>query len=251
MEFDWQARNIKAPVTWSSDALVASAATVGDRPEVDHALQVDARLAHREVASGALRGAAFRARLLAVPFLERDAWVDAVLGIAEVPDDEPGLPRESVPYLPCGVEEIVAMVDEAPVGATDEFVDLGAGLGRVSMLVHLLTGAPARGIELQASLVRLGRGLCERLSLPGVELTEGDATAAALDGSVFFFYAPFSGEMLSRALDRVRQVALRRPIVIGAVGFELQNVAWLRARATSCAALTVYEVSVSSSSTTS
>lgn len=189
--------------------------------------------------------AAFRKALLEVPFLDRDAWVDSRLGIGELPDDMPGLPRESVPYLPCGVEEILAMVDEAPVTASSEFVDLGSGLGRVAMLVHLLTGARTHGIELQAHLVQQARTLSAGLS--GVTFAVGDATEVELDGSVFFLYAPFSGDMLHRALARLHEVAQKRPIVIGAVGFEFQNVSWLQSRTTSVPTLTVY-VSVSSSS---
>jgi len=189
--------------------------------------------------------AEFRKALLEVPFFDRDAWVDAVLGIKELPDDMPDLPRESVPYLPCGVEEILAMVDEAPVTANSEFVDLGSGLGRVAMLVHLLTGARTHGIELQAHLVQQAHSLSAGLS--GVTFTAGDATEIELDGSTFFLYAPFSGDMLQRALARLHEVAQKRTIVIGAVGFEFQDVSWLQPRTTSVPTLTVY-VSVSCAS---
>jgi len=41
-------------------------------------------------------------------------------------------------------------------------VDLGAGVGRVVMLAHLLTGARAHGIEVQKELVRIGRNAAKR-----------------------------------------------------------------------------------------
>jgi SAM-dependent methyltransferase len=186
-----------------------------------------------------LQGPALLERLRALPFTERDAWVDALLGIEELPADAPGLPRESVPYLPAGVEEILAAVLEAPITARDDFVDLGSGLGRVVMLVHLLTGARARGIELQEALVHSAR---ERsANLEGVSFLHADATTVALDGSVFFLYAPFSGQMLSRALARLEEVAKRRPIIICAVGLELHDAAWLRPRKTSSLSLMLYD----------
>jgi hypothetical protein len=128
---------------------------------VDSQLALDAQNAREGVISGVLQGEAFRMRLMAVPFVDRDAWVDAVFGIAEIPDDMPGLPRDAVPYLPCGVEEVLGMVAAAPIDAQTEFVDLGSGLGRVPMLVRLLTGARTLGIELQPTLVTKARS-CAR-----------------------------------------------------------------------------------------
>ena len=72
--------------------------------------------AREAIARGSLRGATLAALLQAVPTRDRDAWVDAVLGIAEMPDDDPSLPRGAVPYLPCGVAEILAVVELVPLG---------------------------------------------------------------------------------------------------------------------------------------
>src|SRR5262249_53521494 len=155
----------------------------------------------------ALRGAALLDLLRAVPLLDRDAWVDELLGIEPPPSDIPDLPRGSVPYLPCGVDEIVAMVREAPVGPQDELVDLGAGLGRVVLLVHLLSGARARGVEIQAPLVDLARARCAELALAAVSFVHGDAADCELDGSIFFLYAPFGGDVLARVVRRLEGVA--------------------------------------------
>jgi hypothetical protein len=208
---------------------------------VDDSLRLEALAARGAIASGALRGAALLARLRAVPVADRDVWVDELLGLEEPPPDVPDLPRGAVPYLPCGVDEILAMVEEAPVGPGDELVDLGAGLGRVAMLVHLLTGARARGVEIQAPLVQIARERCAALGLTGVSMVHADAAAAALDGSIFFLYAPFGGAVLARVIDRLEEVARRRPIVVAAVGLELPDAPWLAPRATSLAALVLYD----------
>src|SRR5262249_18543482 len=102
---------------------------------------------------------AFRAALLGVPAGERDAWVDRVLGLDGLPDDGPALPAGGVPYLPCSVEVLLRMVDEASVGSGDVFVDVGAGPGRAIALVHLLTGAAAVGLEIQPALVSAAHDL--------------------------------------------------------------------------------------------
>lgn len=208
---------------------------------VDDSLRLQARAARAEIASGALRGSALRDAVLAVPFCDRDAWIDELLGIEPPPPDIPDLPRGAVPYLPCGVDEILAMVHELPVRPDDELVDLGSGLGRVAILAHLLSGARTHGIEIQAPLVDRARARCAALGLPAVSFTHGDAAGAALDGSVFFLYAPFNGDLLARVVRQLERVAQRRPIALAAVGMELGDVSWLTARTTSATTLALYE----------
>jgi SAM-dependent methyltransferase len=201
-------------------------------------------MARAEVESGALRGVALLERLRAVPLFDRDSWVDELLGIEAPPPDTADLPRGSVPYLPCGVEEILAMVLEVPVQPGDHLVDLGSGLGRAMILAHLLSGAPASGVEIQEPLVRSARERCAALGLAEVSFVHGNAADTPLDGSIFFLYAPFSGEMLARVVHRLEQVARRRPIALCAVGFELHDVPWLVARSTSSVSLTIYDARV-------
>jgi SAM-dependent methyltransferase len=169
---------------------------------MDDSLRLMARTARAGIESGALRGDALLQRLLSVPLCDRDVWVDQLLGIEEPPPDIPDLPRGAVPYLPCGVGEILAMVLEAPVRPDDELVDLGSGLGRVVILAHLLSGARASGVELQEPLVRGARARCAALGLAAVSFVHADAAEVAL---------------------------------------EFPDVAWLLARRTSTVALTLYD----------
>jgi SAM-dependent methyltransferase len=206
---------------------------------VDDAVRVRARTARAALADGALRGPALRELIVSAPFVERDAFVDELLQIEAPPPDAP-LPRGAVPYLPCGVDEILAMVRDAPVGPSDELVDLGSGLGRVAILVHLLSGARTRGIEIQEALVRGATALAARLALRDVSFVHADAAQVELDGSRFFLYAPFEGAVLARVVDRLHAVARRRRIVVGAVGLEL-DVPWLAARQSSNVGLAIYD----------
>jgi SAM-dependent methyltransferase len=208
---------------------------------VNAELRLDASRARAEVEAGALRGAALCERLLAVPFDERDAWIDEVLGFERPPADIPDLPQGSVPYLPCGVNEILALVRDVPVRPEDEFVDLGSGLGRVVILVHLLSGARARGVEIQEPLVRSARARSAGLGLAGVSFVHANAADTELDGAVFFFYAPFNGQMLADVLRRVEHVARRRPIVVCAVGLEFRGVPWLKPRQSANVSLALYD----------
>jgi len=174
--------------------------------------------------------ATFRAALLEVPALDRDTWLDVVLGPDELCDDGHALPRGCVPYLPCAVDALLRVVDQAPVAATDVFVDLGSGTGRALSFVHLLTGATAIGVEIQPELVRAARARVARLRLPRVTTLEGDATSvtgAARAGNVFFLYCPFSGERLARVLCDLERLARERPLRVCAVDLPLPQLSWL------------------------
>ena len=121
----------------------------------------------------------FRAALLGVPPAARDAWVDVVLDLGDLPEDGPDLPRGCVPYLPCPVDALLRMKEQARVGASDVFVDVGSGVGRAATLVHLLTGAAVVGIEIQSSLAVAARRLADRLAEPRIATVHGDAVRLA------------------------------------------------------------------------
>jgi SAM-dependent methyltransferase len=208
---------------------------------MDHALRLHAQRARTEIASGALRGTPLVEMLLAVPARDRDDWADELLGLESPPPDAHDLPRGSVPYLPCGVDEILTVLRDVPIRPDDTLVDLGSGLGRVAILVHLLGGARTSGIEIQEHLVRRARAVCEALGVPDVSFVHGDAAEAALDGSIFFLYAPFNGRMLTAVLRRIEDVARRRSIVVCTVGVELGGLAWLRPRESSSASVSLYD----------
>jgi hypothetical protein len=202
---------------------------------VNESLRQTAREARAELASGTLRGARLAELIRSIPLSDRDVWVDELVGFGEPPPDVDDLPRGSVPYLPCGVDEILAL----PIGPEDALVDLGSGVGRVVILAHLVFGVRASGIEIQEPLVRIARERSR--GLPGVSFAHADASETALDGSVFFLYAPFNGELLTRVLARLAEVARRRPIVVCTVGVEFHHVPWMRKRVTSNPGVSVYD----------
>jgi len=177
------------------------------------------------------RGAALRAALAKVAPLERDGWVDRALGLGPPPDDGPALPRGCVPYLPCPVDALLRLTEDAPVRASDVFIDVGAGVGRAAALVHLLTGASVVGLEVQPELVTVARELAARLCLPRVSFVEGDApqlTTALASGSVFFLYCPFSGERLEQLLANLEPVARARDIRVCCLDLPLPPRRWLQ-----------------------
>ncbi len=174
--------------------------------------------------------AQFRGALAEVPPGERDGWVDRLLGIASPPEDGPDLPSGGVPYLPCAIDALWRLTEHAPVGPGDVFVDVGSGLGRAAIVVHLLTGATAIGVEIQRPLVTAARALADRLHLQSVSFIEGDGARLGdrlQNGTVFFLYCPFSGARLAQLLTNLAPIARQRPICVCCVDLPLPACEWL------------------------
>jgi hypothetical protein len=61
------------------------------------------------------------------------------------------------------------------------------------------------------------------------------------DGTVFYFYDPFTGPVLSAVLDRLHAAAMRRAIVVCALGVDLNAAPWLARREIDAFWLSVYD----------
>jgi predicted RNA methylase len=202
-----------------------------------------AKAMRRSLSSAGVAPPSFRAALDEVEPRDRDTWFDLVWDSDELPEDDPRLPPGCVPYLPCGVATVLEAVRAAEVTGDDVFVDVGAGLGRVAALTHLLTGAECVGLEIQPVLVAAGRARAASLDLDRVRFVEGDAAdlmGAVSDGTVFFLYCPFGESRLQRVLDDLESLARVRPIRICCVGMAPLQCSWLSTSASDSEDLTVY-----------
>jgi SAM-dependent methyltransferase len=187
--------------------------------------------------------AAFRAALTSVSPGVRDAWLDLVLGLDMIPDDDPALPRGCVPYVPCSVDTVLQIAEHAGVQASDVFVDVGSGVGRAAALMHLTTGAAAIGLEIQPALVLASRDLAKRLSTLRLSVVEGDAALTAglmVIGSVFFLYCPFSGNRLEKVLSDLESIARTRQIQVCTLDLPLPPCTWLALTARPSEGLSIY-----------
>jgi SAM-dependent methyltransferase len=193
------------------------------------------------------RAVEFRAALDALPAHARDAWLDRVLGVDALLDDGPDLPAGCAPYLPCPVDLLLLMLELARVGPGDVFVDLGSGTGRATALAHLLTGAGAIGIEVQAGLAEISRAMTQALGADRVSTIVGDAAelvASMSIGTVFFLYCPFSGARLERVLDALQSIAVTRPIRICCVHLPPLARPWLEPVASPRSELAIYRSTI-------
>ena len=161
-----------------------------------------------------------------------DSLVSALLLDAEAPGATLPEAAERVAYQPTPARVVLELLDRVALGPDDVFYDLGAGLGHVCVLVHLLSGAHARGVEIEPAYIRYARQQASALRLTGVEFIEGDVRVVSLaGGACYFLYTPFTGRTLAAALGRLAAEARGRAITVAAYGPCVAEVArqpWLR-----------------------
>jgi SAM-dependent methyltransferase len=159
----------------------------------------------------------------------RDGAVERLLGIVsdESQRSSPGF--ELLGYHASGLSPLFYALLEAPVTSEDVFIDLGSGLGKATALARLISGARARGIEVQKNLVDLSP------RLDGVEFVHADIREAPLDdGTVFFLYNPCTGTARRDLMERLHTVASKHAIVVCALGMDVEHGTerWLHPRPT-------------------
>lgn len=148
-----------------------------------------------------------------------DIFVDGVFGIDQAPEELRPIESGMIGYQATPARAILKLLELADLGAGDVFYDLGAGLGRVILLVGLLTEAQARGIEFEPAYCTYAQQRAHDLHLSRVRCLNVDAREADYsDGTVFFLYTPFTGRMLQAVLDRLQAAARARAITVVAYG---------------------------------
>lgn len=162
-----------------------------------------------------------------------DVFVNGLLGVGQTPEETISLQSGMIGYIPTPACAIFTLLEHAHLNANDVFYDMGSGLGRVTLLVGLLTAARARGIEIEPAFCAYAQQRAQALRLPRVTFINGDVRAADYaDGTLFFMYTPFTGRMLQAVLDQLQQTAHGRVIRIAAYGPCAPHVAaqsWLQA----------------------
>jgi hypothetical protein len=151
-----------------------------------------------------------------------DSLVDGILGVRALPtaraDSELPDP-DMVHYEPTPARVVMDLVDHAGLRPRDVFYDLGSGRGHVAILVHLLTGVQAIGVERQPALCAAARRSAARLGLADVAFVEADARDVDYaDGTFFYLFTPFKGRLLNAVLTTLRREARARPITIASFG---------------------------------
>jgi hypothetical protein len=161
-----------------------------------------------------------------------DHVLAGVLSIAEPEVVHPAPPPEMVFYQPTPARHIIDAVARAGIGADDTVMDLGAGLGHVPILVNVLTGARAVGVEREPAYVERAMEAVAGLGLRDVQVVAGDARDADFSrANVFYLFTPFIGTVLRDVVANIEREARRRPlrvVTLGPCSRTFARMTWLR-----------------------
>lgn len=160
-----------------------------------------------------------------------DIFLNGVLGIAAPPAETRPLQSGMIGYHPTPARAILALVQRLRLRPHDVFYDLGSGLGRVALLVGLLTPAQVRGIEFEPAYCAYAQERAAALHLRRVTFHNVDARQAVYtDGTVFFLYTPFTGQLMRDVLARLHAESQTRPLTVvgyGACVTVMEQQPWL------------------------
>jgi hypothetical protein len=160
-----------------------------------------------------------------------DDFVNGLLGTGEAPQETLAREPEMVYYQPTPARLVPEMIDRADIGLGDIFVDVGSGLGRVPILVALLTGAEALGIERDPAYCAYAQRSAQMLGVTNVRFANLDAREADYStGTVYYLYTPFQGCMLQEVLARLQQGTAGRAVRVCTYGpctHDVADAPWL------------------------
>jgi SAM-dependent methyltransferase len=161
-----------------------------------------------------------------------DVIVNRLLFTGRMPGPTRDLEPNMVEFYKTPARVVFELADQVSWGPEDVFFDLGSGLGQVVLLVNILTGVMAKGVEIEPAYCGFARDCVLRLGLTGVDFVDGDARVVDLSmGTVFFLFTPFKGSLFAEVMERLRVLALKRVIRVigyGPCSADIARLEWLK-----------------------
>lgn len=142
-----------------------------------------------------------------------DIFINGLTLLQTMPEQTKDLEPEMVCYHKTPARFVFEMVEKIHFTKEDVFFDLGSGLGQVAILVNLLAGITTRGIEFEPAFCDYARDCAAALNLSNVTFINANARNANYsEGTIFFMFTPFRGDILQEVLEILRKESLRRKI---------------------------------------
>jgi hypothetical protein len=148
-----------------------------------------------------------------------DTFVNGLFSDQPLPAETKALMPDMVSFHKTPVRVVMELIRLAEMGSDDVFFDIGSGLGQVVLLVNLITGARARGIEYEPAYCAYAGAIASRLRLTNTVFVNADARDSDYSkGTVFFLYTPFEGRLLQDVLRLLEKESRQRAIRIFTYG---------------------------------
>jgi len=145
-------------------------------------------------------------------YLEKELWWDQKLKIQTVGRDDSMEDIYHHPYEPTPYCVLERLIDSGYIGSDHVVVDYGCGKGRVGCFLHQQLGCSVIGIEFDEATWHQAQenarmiGHVDGFSKHGKGLSfvcEDAAVYEVTDGDRFYFFNPFSVEVLRSVLGRI------------------------------------------------
>jgi SAM-dependent methyltransferase len=160
-----------------------------------------------------------------------DVLVDGLLQVEACPTATEAPGPDMIHYQPTPARVVLDLVDHAGLQPSDVVYDLGSGLGQVVILVNLLSGVRAKGVEIDPGLCHCAQECARQLGRLNVDFVNADARDADYsDGTVFYMFRPFKGAVLQAVLEKLRHEAQKRRLRLctyGACTPDVAKLAWV------------------------
>ncbi|MFA6083673.1 class I SAM-dependent methyltransferase [Mucilaginibacter sp.] len=144
-----------------------------------------------------------------------DIFINGLFPFQDMPEQTKELEPEMVYYQKTPARIVIELAEKSHFMNEDVFFDLGSGLGQVAILINLLAGITVKGVEFEPAFCNYARDCAAALNLSDVTFINTDARKADYsEGTVFFMFTPFRGEILQDVLEILRKESLHRKIKI-------------------------------------
>ena len=180
----------------------------------------------RRLRTGELAPARFRERWEGLGFTEAagrastaaDDWLDGLLRISRITTGQNRPPFGQV-NMASRAQRISDFLSITSPGQSDTIYDLGCGNGKFAITVAASCAARVKGVEYGQTYVESARRNGERFALPNLEFIHADVRDVDLsDGTAFYLYFPFWGEVAHAVARMLGNVARARDITVYASG---------------------------------
>jgi SAM-dependent methyltransferase len=144
-----------------------------------------------------------------------DIFINGLSPLQTMPEQTKDLESEMVYYQKTPARIVFELVEKSHFMKEDVFFDLGSGLGQVAILVNLLAGITVKGVEFEPAFCNYAKDCAAELNLSNVTFINADARKADYsEGTIFFMFTPFKGQILQEVLEILKKESLSRKIKI-------------------------------------
>lgn len=193
---------------------------------VIEALEAAGEAVVQQLRAGDLAPARFRERWEGLGFTEAagrastaaDDWLDGLLRLSRLTTGQDRPPCGQV-NLSSRAQRISDFLSITRPGQSDTIYDLGCGSGKFAITVAASSSARVKGVEYGQTYIESARRNGERFALPNLEFIHADVRDVDLsDGTAFYLYFPFWGEVARTVARMLGEVARARNITVYASG---------------------------------